>query len=94
MSSTRAFIVFFEARILASSFDSIAVAVTPSGETVTTKYGIPFLGDDRLLFWSWLYSLPSDGAPHSQIGCPGQSLFDLGSYGCACMSFRYATAMS
>ena len=28
----------------ASSFVSQAVAVTPSGETVTTKYGIPDLG--------------------------------------------------
>jgi hypothetical protein len=37
-------IVLFEARIRASSFDSHAVAVTPSGETVTTKYGIPDLG--------------------------------------------------
>ena len=33
-------IVLFEAKIRASSLDSTAVAVTPSGETVTTKYGI------------------------------------------------------
>lgn len=38
------FIVRFEARMRASSFDSQAVAVTPSGETVTTKYGMPDLG--------------------------------------------------
>ena len=43
-SSTGTFIVLLDARILASSFDSHAVAVTPSGETVTTKYGIPDFG--------------------------------------------------
>ena len=43
-SSMRTFRVFFEARIRASSFDSTAVAVTPSGETVTTRYGIPDFG--------------------------------------------------
>jgi len=43
-SCTRTFKVFFEARIRASSFDSTAVTVTPSGETVTTKYGIPDFG--------------------------------------------------
>jgi hypothetical protein len=29
---------------LASCFDATAVALTPSGETVTTKYGIPDFG--------------------------------------------------
>ena len=38
------FSVFFEASTRASSFDSTAVAVTPSGETVTTRYGIPDFG--------------------------------------------------
>ena len=42
--STSTFNVFFEARILASSFEPTAVAVTPSGETVTTRYGIPDFG--------------------------------------------------
>ncbi len=43
-SSIKTFIALLDARILASSFDSHAVAVTPSGETVTTKYGIPAFG--------------------------------------------------
>jgi hypothetical protein len=38
------FIVFFDARIRASSFESTTVAFTPSGETVTPKYGIPDFG--------------------------------------------------
>ena len=38
------FIVFFGASTLAASFDSTAIALTPSGETVTTRYGIPHLG--------------------------------------------------
>ena len=36
-SSIETLIVFFEARIRASSLVSTAVALTPSGETVTTK---------------------------------------------------------
>ena len=43
-SRTETFSVFFDARILASYFESHAVAVMPSGETVTTKYGIPDFG--------------------------------------------------
>ena len=44
VSSTTTVIVFLDARMRASSFDSQAVAVTPSGDTVTTKYGMPDLG--------------------------------------------------
>ena len=40
-SSIKTFNALLDTRILASSFDSHAVAVTPSGETVATKYGIP-----------------------------------------------------
>jgi hypothetical protein len=36
--------IVFGASTLASSFDSTAIALTPSGETVTTRYGIPDLG--------------------------------------------------
>jgi hypothetical protein len=43
-SSTTTAADFLEARIRASSLVSTAVAVTPSGETVTTKYGIPGFG--------------------------------------------------
>jgi len=43
-SSTSTLSVFFEAITLASCFDATAVALTPSGETVTTKYGIPDFG--------------------------------------------------
>jgi hypothetical protein len=41
----------------------------------------PFLADDRLRFWSWLYSLASDASPREDW-LPGQSPFDLGSYRC------------
>jgi hypothetical protein len=44
LSSNTTFSVFFDARVRASSFEETAVALTPSGETVTTMYGIPDFG--------------------------------------------------
>ena len=36
--------VFLDARTLASSFEDRATTLTPSGETVTTRYGMPDSG--------------------------------------------------
>jgi len=56
------------------------VAVTPSGETVTTKKGIPGLGDGRSRFW-FSCPLPQlDSLTFKRL--PGQSPLGLGSYRC------------